>query len=69
MSHLLQILAARAIGVPAHKVLTRVKRLGMMYGSIDTPEYTYWLFLGGGFGGKETRNCMFSTALAVAANK
>lgn len=25
--------------------------------------------LGGGFGGKETRNCMFSTALAVAANK
>ena len=27
------------------------------------------LLLGGGFGGKETRSCMFSTALAVAANK
>ena len=27
------------------------------------------LYLGGGFGGKETRCCMFSTALAVAANK
>ena len=27
------MLAAAALGIPAHKVLTRVKRLGMMYNS------------------------------------
>ena len=27
------------------------------------------LFSGGGFGGKETRNCAFTTPVAIAANK
>ena len=26
-------------------------------------------FLGGGFGGKETRNCAYSIPVAIAANK
>jgi len=59
------LLAAVVLGVPAHKVLARVKRLGMWSYIISM----IIIFLGGGFGGKETRSCMFSTSLAVAANK
>ena len=36
---------------------------------INTLEIYPVNLIGGGFGGKDTRNCMFSTALAVAANK
>nr|XP_048699342.1 xanthine dehydrogenase/oxidase isoform X4 [Caretta caretta] len=42
---------ASALGVPANRILVRVKRLG------------------GGFGGKESRNILLSTAVAVAAFK
>ncbi|XP_073194775.1 xanthine dehydrogenase/oxidase isoform X4 [Lepidochelys kempii] len=42
---------ANALGVPANRILVRVKRLG------------------GGFGGKESRNILLSTAVAVAAFK
>lgn len=62
-----QLLAAAAIGVPAHKVLTRVKRVGM--------ETTYlviaieYFCLGGAFGGKGTHSVMLSASVAVAANK
>ena len=30
---------------------------------------TCMLLLGGGFGGKETRTCILSTAIVIAANK
>ncbi|CAI8021900.1 Xanthine dehydrogenase/oxidase [Geodia barretti] len=43
--------AARGLGIPRNRVVSKVKRIG------------------GGFGGKETRGCYLSTAVAVAANK
>eukprot|EP00966_Prymnesium_polylepis_P229535 5311303-Prymnesium_polylepis.1 len=43
-------MAARACGLPANRVVCRVKRMG------------------GGFGGKETRNVFGSCAAAVAAH-
>ncbi|XP_030304646.1 xanthine dehydrogenase/oxidase isoform X3 [Calypte anna] len=46
-----QEFAANALGVPANRVVVRVKRMG------------------GGFGGKETRNCILTTAVVVAAFK
>ena len=30
-AYLVQLLAAMALGIPAHKVLTRVKRIGIWY--------------------------------------
>ncbi|KAJ5071753.1 aldehyde oxidase [Anaeramoeba ignava] len=39
------------LGIPSHKIVSRVKRLG------------------GGFGGKESRACLFATCIAVAAKK
>ncbi|XP_008563570.1 PREDICTED: xanthine dehydrogenase/oxidase-like, partial [Galeopterus variegatus] len=39
------------LGVPANRILVRVKRMG------------------GGFGGKETRSTLVSTAVALAAHK
>ena len=44
------MMAARACGLPANRVVCRVKRMG------------------GGFGGKETRNVFASCAAAVAAH-
>ncbi|KAG9467884.1 hypothetical protein GDO78_014101 [Eleutherodactylus coqui] len=44
-----QNFAARALGVPANRIVVRVKRMG------------------GGFGGKESRSTILSTAVAVAA--
>ncbi|XP_078465987.1 xanthine dehydrogenase/oxidase [Lampetra fluviatilis] len=44
-----QLEAAEVLGVPANRVLCRVRRMG------------------GGFGGKESRACMLSNAVAVAA--
>ncbi|XP_046517798.1 xanthine dehydrogenase/oxidase-like [Equus quagga] len=46
-----QAFAAKVLGVPANRILVRVKRLG------------------GGFGGKETRSTVVSTAVALAAYK
>ncbi|KAM9382679.1 xanthine dehydrogenase/oxidase isoform 1-T1 [Phaethornis superciliosus] len=46
-----QEFAANALGVPANRVVVRVKRMG------------------GGFGGKETRNTILTTAVVVAAFK
>lgn len=46
-----QALVAKALGVPASRIVCRVKRMG------------------GGFGGKESRSTMLSTAVAVAAQK
>uniref|UniRef100_A0A7S1ER10 Xanthine dehydrogenase n=1 Tax=Timspurckia oligopyrenoides TaxID=708627 RepID=A0A7S1ER10_9RHOD len=46
-----QLMVARALGWPAHRIVCRTKRIG------------------GGFGGKETRNMFMSCAVAVAANK
>ncbi|XP_078254947.1 xanthine dehydrogenase/oxidase-like [Rhinoraja longicauda] len=46
-----QILVAKALGVPANRIVCRVKRLG------------------GGFGGKESRSMMLTTAVAIAAYK
>ncbi|XP_020627784.1 xanthine dehydrogenase/oxidase-like isoform X2 [Orbicella faveolata] len=48
---LTQKLVAKALGVPANRIVVRVKRMG------------------GGFGGKETRNCFLSSVVAVAAAK
>ncbi|XP_078398847.1 xanthine dehydrogenase/oxidase [Cetorhinus maximus] len=47
----IQSLVAKALGVPANRIVCRVKRLG------------------GGFGGKETRSSLLSTAVAVAAHR
>lgn len=46
-----QSFVANMLGVPANRILVRVKRIG------------------GGFGGKETRNTVVSTAVALAAYK
>ncbi|XP_023475059.2 xanthine dehydrogenase/oxidase isoform X1 [Equus caballus] len=46
-----QAFVANVLGVPANRILVRVKRLG------------------GGFGGKETRSTLVSTAVALAAYK
>ncbi|KAM9177432.1 xanthine dehydrogenase/oxidase-like [Dugong dugon] len=46
-----QSFVARMLGVPANRILVRVKRIG------------------GGFGGKETRSTVVSTAVALAAYK
>lgn len=46
-----QLVVASALGIPANRVVARVKRLG------------------GGFGGKETRTCHYSSIAAVAAYK
>ncbi|KAM9601481.1 xanthine dehydrogenase/oxidase [Trichechus inunguis] len=46
-----QSFVARMLGVPANRILVRVKRIG------------------GGFGGKETRSTVVSTAVALAAHK
>ncbi|KAI8800353.1 molybdopterin binding aldehyde oxidase/xanthine dehydrogenase [Cladochytrium replicatum] len=46
-----QHLVSHVLGVPANRIVCRVKRLG------------------GGFGGKETRSCFLSCAVAVAAHK
>ena len=40
---MLQHLAAAAIGVPANKVLTRVKRLGMIYVLIQVAKLCYYI--------------------------
>lgn len=46
-----QAFVAKVLGVPANRILIRVKRLG------------------GGFGGKEIRSTLVSTAVAVGAYK
>ncbi|XP_038627859.1 xanthine dehydrogenase/oxidase-like [Tachyglossus aculeatus] len=46
-----QSFVANALGVPANRIVVRVKRMG------------------GGFGGKETRSTVLSTAVALAAHK
>ncbi|XP_060736363.1 xanthine dehydrogenase/oxidase [Tachysurus vachellii] len=46
-----QALVAKALGVPASRIVCRVKRMG------------------GGFGGKESRSTLLSTAVAVSAQK
>jgi len=48
-AHKTQHIVAKALGIPANKVVCKVPRIG------------------GGFGGKETRNIPFSMAAAVAA--
>ena len=46
-----QMVVAHVLGVPANRIVCKVKRMG------------------GGFGGKETRNVPLSGVAAVAANK
>ena len=46
-----QMVVAKCLGVPANRIVCKVKRIG------------------GGFGGKETRNVPLAVAVAVAANK
>lgn len=46
-----QMLVAKALGVPANRIVVRTKRMG------------------GGFGGKETRNCFHTSVVAVAVAK
>ncbi len=67
-----QKMAAKALGVPANRITASVKRIGKQFSSsIATLIHVmiFFCFVGGGFGGKGSRSCMFSVTTAVAARK
>ena len=65
-----QKMIAKALGIPANRIVARVKRIGKcILPCLDMSYDCRVVFLGGGFGGKETRSYLLSTATAIAANK
>ena len=62
-----QEFVSTALGIPANRVVAKVKRIGKEMK--DSNSTCWYLTLGGGFGGKETRCDIPYAAVAVAANK
>ncbi len=64
-----QRMAAKALAIPSNRVVARVKRIGIYNLLYIHVSIIIILHLGGGFGGKESRSFLLSTATAVAAFK
>ena len=61
---------SQVLGVPRNKIVCKIKRIGMCVSWVLHEQVLISkCHIGGGFGGKETRNCYLSTAVTVAANK
>ena len=65
----LQETVSAALGVPANRIVVKVKRVGKCEHRFLSDIIVHVPYIGGGFGGKETRSIAPYTAVAVAANK